>query len=298
MKVVFSNRAYTAILAETLSKIATETGGVFLGKYIDDVWYIVESIDLGINSVFEVDYFRYDQQYIQHLVNKKILLYKSKLELVGLWHRHPGSFDIFSNTDAGTNSQYAAMRPEGAVSVLVNLEPEFRLTIYHVKQPCVYEKILNYKVGDQLFPQGLLDYKNPISLKNQLNGNIIENLNHCIIRLNKKNLDKIMEMILPELQDKYLYIPKRNLFHRIPRNNYASKIALSIASDMLFLGETYGIGFDSIPSRNKIIIQDQYRENIKLIFTYNAKESVVLMTYLNSTFYYREGLFEYLIGRE
>lgn len=67
---------------------------------------------------------------------------------------------------------------------------------------------------------------------------------------------------------------------------------------MLFLGETYGIGFDSIPSRNKIIIQDQYRENIKLIFTYNAKESVVLMTYLNSTFYYREGLFEYLIGRE
>lgn len=113
VKVVFSNRAYTAVLAETLSKINTETGGAFLGKHIGDVWYIVESIDPGPKSIFKVDYFEYDQPYVQHLINKKALLYQSKLELIGLWHRHPGSFDIFSKTDGGTNSQYAAMRPEG-----------------------------------------------------------------------------------------------------------------------------------------------------------------------------------------
>ena len=78
MKAVFSDRAYTAVLAETLSKIQTETGGVFLGKLIDDVWYIVESIDPGPKSIFQVDYFEYDQKYVQHLINKKALLYKAE----------------------------------------------------------------------------------------------------------------------------------------------------------------------------------------------------------------------------
>ena len=31
MKVVFSDRAYAAVLAETTEKIKTETGGLFLG---------------------------------------------------------------------------------------------------------------------------------------------------------------------------------------------------------------------------------------------------------------------------
>ena len=36
MKAVFSNRAYTAVLAETTEKIKTETGGLFLGTIKDD----------------------------------------------------------------------------------------------------------------------------------------------------------------------------------------------------------------------------------------------------------------------
>ena len=54
MKAVFSNRAYTAVLAETTEKIKTETGGLFLGTIKDDVWYIIEAIDPGPKSVFEV----------------------------------------------------------------------------------------------------------------------------------------------------------------------------------------------------------------------------------------------------
>ena len=155
MKVVFSDRAYAAVLAETTEKIKTETGGLFLGAVEGGVWYIVEAIDPGPKSIFEVAYFEYDQQYTQHLINKVANLYEERLSLIGLWHRHPGSFDVFSGTDDGTNTKYAAMRQEGAISALVNIDPKFRLTVYHVGQPCRYEKI-GYQVGNDLIPDRYL----------------------------------------------------------------------------------------------------------------------------------------------
>ena len=98
MKAIFSNRAYTAVMAETTEKVETETGGLCLGPVVDDTWYIIEAIDPGPNSIFKVTYFEYDQKYTQHLINKIAKLYNEPLTLIGLWHRHPGSFDIFSNT--------------------------------------------------------------------------------------------------------------------------------------------------------------------------------------------------------
>lgn len=155
MKVIFSNRAYTALLSEVYEKIKTETGGVFLGYYEDGKWYIVEAIDPGPDSIFEVAYFEYDQPYVNHLINKVARIYKKNLSLIGLWHRHPGSFDVFSGTDDGTNATYAKMAPQGAISALVNIDPVFRLTVYHVSNPLRYEKI-KYEVGDELFPEGVL----------------------------------------------------------------------------------------------------------------------------------------------
>lgn len=96
--VVFSERAFISILVETQEKIKTETGGVFLGYRKGDIWYVIESIDPGPNSVFQTAYFEYDQAYINHLINKVSRLYATQLDLIGLWHRHPGSFDSFSGT--------------------------------------------------------------------------------------------------------------------------------------------------------------------------------------------------------
>ena len=140
MRVVFSNRAYASVLAETTEKIKTETGGLFLGTVQDDTWYVIEAIDPGPNSIFQVAYFEYDQKYTQHLINKIANLYDRQLALIGLWHRHPGSLDQFSSTDDGTNAKYAAMRNEGAISALVNIDPTFRITMYHVDKPCRYKK--------------------------------------------------------------------------------------------------------------------------------------------------------------
>ena len=169
MQTVFSNRAYLAILSETYEKIKTETGGIFLGSYENGTWYVIETIDPGPQSVFHVAYFEYDKKYVTHLINKIARLYQSNLTLIGLWHRHPGSFDQFSSTDAGTNSEYAKLSVNGAVSVLVNIDPIFRITPYHVAWPLRYAKI-SYKVGDELIPKHLLQMKSETHSLESING--------------------------------------------------------------------------------------------------------------------------------
>lgn len=165
--VVFSERAFTSILVETQEKIRTETGGVFLGYRKGDVWYVIESIDPGPNSVFQPAYFEYDQDYINHLINKVSRLYSLQLELIGLWHRHPGSYDSFSGTDDGTNTKYAELNEQGAISTLVNIDPQFRLTVYTVTLPLKYEKI-KYVVGDSYIPQEMLTLRNSAYLQQQM----------------------------------------------------------------------------------------------------------------------------------
>ncbi len=171
MKVVFSTAAYAALLAETQEKIKTETGGVFLGSFQNDTWYIIETIDPGPNSVFRIDYFEYDQPYTTHLINKRARLYKSRLTLIGLWHRHPGSFDVFSMTDDGTNAKYAAIGPNGAVSMLVNIDPVFRLSVFHVglRSPGKPDyTLISYEVCDEHIPPELLEKKSILDLQNSI----------------------------------------------------------------------------------------------------------------------------------
>lgn len=165
--VVFSDRAFISILVETQEKIKTETGGVFLGYRKGDIWYVIESIDPGPNSVFRTTYFEYDQAYINHLINKVSRLYATQLDLIGLWHRHPGSFDSFSVTDDGTNTKYAELNEQGAISALVNIDPQFRLTMYSVTLPLKYEKI-KYIVGDSYIPKDLLEKKDRTMLQQQM----------------------------------------------------------------------------------------------------------------------------------
>lgn len=179
MKVVFSDIAYNALLAETYEKIRTETGGVFLGCYDNDTWYIVETIDPGPKSIFRQDYFEYDQPYTAHLINKRARLYEHKLSLIGLWHRHPGSFDIFSSTDDGTNATYAKLRPEGAISILVNIDPVFRLSVFHVSVDSMCKpkySQLAYSVGDDKIPSQYRQFKSTDELKLRIDRNGIRKM--------------------------------------------------------------------------------------------------------------------------
>ena len=157
-RIIISSRAYNAILSETSDKISTETGGILLGRVIGRIWFIIESIDPGPNSVFEISHFEYDTEYVNYLAKVLSKQYKEGLAVLGLWHRHPGSLDTFSHADDITNSEFVRLSGIGAISALVNIDPVLRLTIYHVTLPLKYNK-LSFEVNDSLISENLLEYK-------------------------------------------------------------------------------------------------------------------------------------------
>jgi len=161
--VVFSDRAYNDIVVETKKKNPLETGGILLGHILDNgIWVVMEVLPPGPNSIFEYAYFEYDERFVNYLAQSKATEYEQELNLLGLWHRHPGSMDSFSGTDDGTNRIFARLNPQGAISGLVNVDPKFRLTMRHVSNPLQYE-IVPVEVGDDLIPEEYFKLKYPSS---------------------------------------------------------------------------------------------------------------------------------------
>ena len=132
-KIVISDRAFVQIFNESQSKIETETGGFLLGHYENGVWYVVEASDPGINAVFREAYHEGDDVYQNHLCGVISRAYKHPLIFLGMWHRHPGSFDRFSGTDDGTNFKYANSVGNGCISAIINYDPDFRITFYYAE---------------------------------------------------------------------------------------------------------------------------------------------------------------------
>lgn len=155
--VVFTKRAFNAIVTETIDKNPVETGGIFIGYILDNgIWIVVETIPPGIDTVNERAYFEYDTEFINYLSNVVAKQYVGNLQVLGLWHRHPGSMDVFSSTDNETNILFANNSSYGAISCLVNCDPRMRLTMYGVDQQCNYTPI-QWSVDDEtLIPKELL----------------------------------------------------------------------------------------------------------------------------------------------
>lgn len=285
MKVVFSDRAFAAIMAETTEKIKTETGGLFLGSFEDGIWYVIEAIDPGPKSIFEVAYFEYDQQYTQHLINKIANLYDKKLTLIGLWHRHPGSFDQFSSTDDGTNSKYAQMRKEGAISALVNIDPKFRLTMYHIDQPCRYS-VIEYDVGNHLIPDEMLRYKSPEKFANLMAGIISDEYKdfHPSVSLNV-----FLKTVLPYMKR----IKINEVFTEVKDRNIATERILDeLVEDSAFLADDQGIEY-SISQVDQFIClsQDAIDVSVKLYFRYISENDIVVFSYNNECYLYENNAF-------
>lgn len=167
--VVFSDKAYNAIIRETFEWNPVETGGILLGHILDNgCWIVMEVLPPGYgdrregeNVFHEHGYFEYNSRFVNYLSSSVAGQYNIPLELLGLWHRHPGSMDHFSGTDDGTNSTFAAINPYGAISGLVNVDPQFRLTMYYLPHDDNQNRIsgwLNYQrvdveVGSDLIPE-------------------------------------------------------------------------------------------------------------------------------------------------
>lgn len=158
--VIISDKAYNAMIRESFAKHPVETGGILLGYILDNgLWVVMEMIPPGINGVFETAYFEYDQDFVNYLGTSIANQYKEPLQVLGLWHRHPGSMDYFSSTDDGTNSEFASKNPYGVISGLVNIDPSFRLTMYHldhnngVRPRNIAYSTVDVEVGDDLIPE-------------------------------------------------------------------------------------------------------------------------------------------------
>ncbi|MCF8228710.1 MAG: Mov34/MPN/PAD-1 family protein [Bacteroidales bacterium] len=157
-KVLITTDAFNTIITESMHKHPVETGGILLGQIENGTWYVIESIEPGPESVFKQHYFEYDHAFVNYLANARARRYRKKLKLLGLWHRHPGSFDKFSATDDETNLEFARKSKHGAISGLVNIDPELRFTLYHVNDKLVYTKTA-FEVSDEVIPQAFLQKK-------------------------------------------------------------------------------------------------------------------------------------------
>ena len=155
-KVILSQKTYLSMLTEVYERIETETGGIFLGHREGDIWYVLESIEPGPQSIFKKTYFEYDNAYVNYRANKVSRLYKCSVELLGLWHRHPSLMKTFSSTDDGTNKTYSDMLG-GAISGIVTLGNGFEITMYYVPPNVQYEKI-EWIVDDKQIPSDYLKY--------------------------------------------------------------------------------------------------------------------------------------------
>lgn len=291
MKVVFSDRAYAAVMAETTEKIQTETGGLFLGTVDNDTWYVIEAIDPGPKSIFEVAYFEYDQKYTQHLINKIANLYDEKLQLIGLWHRHPGSFDIFSTTDNGTNAKYAQMRSCGAISALVNIDPKFRLTMYHVGQPCRYSKIA-YVVGNDLIPDKYLRLKTPQRYE-KIMDDIMNGKNGTGDLHPSVSFKSFLSMIKPFFTDRY--ISEKVERSKVPSEAAKNALIEAVVSDIDFMSDELGIELQIVQKNGLLaLIQDTVDGVVKLFFVYDENKQRTVFQYEGMNFVYEDGLFENL----
>ena len=157
--VVFSNKAWNAIVCETMRKDPVETGGILLGHILSNgYWIVMEVVPPGLKSIHQRAYFEYDTDYVNYAAYSLSKQYKMELSVLGLWHRHPGSMDVFSGTDDGTNATFAQMNTYGAISGLVNIDPKLRFTLRHVSYPLHYQ-LVDVEVGDDLIPPQYFELK-------------------------------------------------------------------------------------------------------------------------------------------
>ena len=294
MRIIFSNRAYHSIVAETVEKIKTETGGCFLGCYENEIWYVIEAIDPGPKSVFQVAYFEYDKKYVEHLINKIARLYQANLTLIGLWHRHPGSMDVFSTTDAGTNSVYAKLSPHGAISVLVNIDPDFRLTPYHVASPCKYTKI-SYQVGDDLIPKHLLQLRDTEKSLDYINK--FADKSHGGNTFEKPKIDfmKLLEGVKSKFQAVSLV---QEDFKPEEAEKHKDHLIDSLLDDISYFSETRGLALNVEQSNGVLCLSHKGAKNVvtKIGFVYVAHKEQIVFVFNDVCYLYRSGMFAELLA--
>jgi integrative and conjugative element protein (TIGR02256 family) len=302
MRIVLSERAYSSILTETYEKIKTETGGVFLGCFENDTFYVVEAMDPGPKSSFSAVTFEYDREYTQHLINKIARLYSHKLILVGLWHRHPGSLDTFSSTDDGTNRKYSKLNSYGAVSMIINIDPVFRMTAYQVTNPFGYKKI-PYEIGDMLIPENIRRRKNAEELLGKINDYTMGLSNANKKPVSQARLDNLMDSIKEHFTPHEFGTAvndtdnDNDVENEAEATNTYELMTELMLDDFIFLVDDMGIAIAKEKTNNpNNIVLKQADGTVEISFLYDEFKKQIIFTYDNKWYLYEKGLFSRLLS--
>lgn len=153
---MISDRAYASIITEVMANGQNETGGVLLGYIHNRTWFVMESVDPGIDTVNEVAFFRWDGSYVNYQAERLSKIYHHPMTILGFWHRHPASMDYFSGQDEQTIRSNLIQLKEGLISMLVNIDPKLRMTFYYCNGNDIMP--IRYDVGNKYFPVELLKY--------------------------------------------------------------------------------------------------------------------------------------------
>lgn len=145
-KVIFSKRAYTALCTELHMFDGEETGGIFIGYYEDNTYYIVENIFSGPYAKHKSAEYICDFDYVNYQANMLAAMYAKKIDVIGIWHSHVTS-SPFSIADEHTNQQFAQLNEYGALSCLIDMQNKL-FFIYIVSPEGEYTS-LTYEVLDE-----------------------------------------------------------------------------------------------------------------------------------------------------
>lgn len=131
-QVIGSKRSLTTIIAEAYANGGDETGGILLGHMDGADWYLVESTGPGYDAMHTPTRHEMNNRFVNYVYRTTAHLYRDMPTLIGFWHRHPGTFNRFSDLDDVVNTKYVAAVGNGTLSFLVNFTPEPQLTCYYL----------------------------------------------------------------------------------------------------------------------------------------------------------------------
>lgn len=169
VKVYFTELAYLQLLVEVKKYCRVETGAILIGQIIDNNYYVFESLDSGINCRRSPAIFYRDNPYSEHLADVVRAKY-TRAYAIGFWHRHPGNFNQFSNTDLEANIDMARVMQGDIISGLVNVfDNKVHLRFWQITLDNKYEEA-EIIVGDRHFAN-ILAYKSKFDVERQIVAN-------------------------------------------------------------------------------------------------------------------------------
>lgn len=117
--IIISDRSLACMIAELSRYPNCETGGLLIGTRDKGNISIIESTDAGMCAMHELGRVVIDIQYSKHLMDTVSDIYKEKMYLLGIWHKHNHDFNPpFSIDDHECHEMLRKQLKNDIVSVL------------------------------------------------------------------------------------------------------------------------------------------------------------------------------------